>query len=168
MSGDTWPCCRSMIWEEGSAGSCLEPGLGEAAWYAEVWTSGTAEHPQLIGHRKGREGARDYKNRLSLALSLFLLLLSSAKSGSVCIMAFKKGDTLTYNHPVTCFHQTVTTTPWQPLSFHLLFSLPSRLDNDRTLQGHVFGLIQDSVLWHELSLVRSAETAASPFDPKST
>lgn len=36
MSGDTRSRCRSLIWVEGSAGSCLVPGMGEAAWYAEL------------------------------------------------------------------------------------------------------------------------------------
>jgi len=36
-------------------------------------------------------------------------------------------------------------------------------DDDCALQWHVCGLIQDSVLLHELSL--ASEAAASPFDP---
>lgn len=91
MSGDTWPWCRSIIWEEGTASSCLVPGQGEAAWYAEAWTSGTAD---ILSWADGEKAERLREitkiESLSLSLSLFLPLLSWAKSGSVCIMAFKK------------------------------------------------------------------------------
>lgn len=56
------------------------------------------------------------------------------------------------------YYHTLTVTKFP---IHLLFPC----DKDRALQRHVFSLILDSVLWHELSLAHSDETVASPFDP---
>lgn len=82
--------------------------------------------------------------------------------------------TLTYNLPCTCFCfcKTHTNSGYHtltPIEFpvHLLFlsCLDGSCDEDCALQRHVFGLIQDSVLWHALSLGHSSQAAASPFDP---
>lgn len=150
MSGDTRSWCRSLIWAGGSAGSCLVPGMGEAAWYAELQAQLTSSAD------RAEKKSRDYKNRLTFFF--LLLLLSLDKSGWVCIRACRKEGVgwctgiLTYSHHSARFDQTSA------------FSSAS-FEHQCALQWHVCGLIQDSVLWHELSLLHSSETAASPFDP---
>lgn len=106
-SGDTWPWARSMICAGGAAAArCL--GRAKRAWYAESRLSVTAD---IL-----REAVGDYKNSLP-SLSPFLPLLSRAKSGSVCIMASKKGGCPVFRHtdlqpPTACFCPRVANAPW--------------------------------------------------------
>lgn len=65
-SGDTWPPVQinDMRGGQGQPSSCLVLRQGEAAWYAEAWTSGTADILSWVH----REKAWDYKYSLSLSL----------------------------------------------------------------------------------------------------
>lgn len=71
-----------MIREEGTAGSCLVPAQGETAWYAEAWTSGTADG---LSPADGEEEERLHEITkivsLSLSLSLAFSLSASIKLG---------------------------------------------------------------------------------------